>query len=517
MTWNLGYNVDLGYTYGYYREQDPAWLDLCALIRGMRPPSMLGAAQLRYLELGCGQGFNLCLLAASHPEMEFVGIDFNPQHIAHAQTLANTASLKNICFIEANFADLGQHWPIELGNFHYAAAHGILSWISKPVREGLYKCIKQSLAAGGLVYFSYNTLPGWLSTLPVQHLLRLWQVREELPSLQAIDLGRQRLSELIEAGVGMTQVLPAMKARLEKFGQLDKNYLVQEYLHDVWTNFWFDHLEGEVASYKLRFVGTASAGDWYLPAMLPEKGKAILAQFQDPIEREVMLDVLINQSFRRDLWARGHTPIWPAEQREALQHTRFTLIHRPKTNNDNKPPFTYPTSLGDVHGKPEVYGPLYDALESGSKSLAELVQIPAPNPRTIADTLQALGLMLHSGHVAIDNKVKDSKSAKLLNRTIAHAALSGAPYKHIVASAVPTAISCSDGDLMLLALWQMQPKIEAGDLAGQFVDRLVALGRGLKKDDQSLTTRETMSARALEMAENFLKQTLPSWRKLGIL
>jgi hypothetical protein len=33
MNWNQGYNVDHGYTYGHYKEQDPVWMDFCALLR----------------------------------------------------------------------------------------------------------------------------------------------------------------------------------------------------------------------------------------------------------------------------------------------------------------------------------------------------------------------------------------------------------------------------------------------------------------------------------------------------
>jgi|GEM_PF-5370897 len=187
MNWGLGYNVDVGYTFGYYREQDPLWLDLCALVHGVRPPSLTSEKGLRYLELGCGQGLNLWLLAACRPEIEFVGVDFNPLHIAHAKHLSSAAGLTNVRFIEANFVDLAANWPEELGRFHYVSAHGVLSWISRSVRESLYGCLDNALFPGGLVYFSYNALPGWLSGLPIQHLMRLWQVREALTSLTAIN------------------------------------------------------------------------------------------------------------------------------------------------------------------------------------------------------------------------------------------------------------------------------------------------------------------------------------------
>jgi len=210
MTWNHGYNTDLGYTFGYYREQSPTWMDACARFFASRP--RVGSSDKpRYLELGCGQGVNLCLHAALHPEIDFVGIDFNPTHIAHAQGLARAAGLTNVRFIEGDFLELARD-PAALGHFDWVSAHGIPSWIAPSIHAALAKLTGACLKPGGLYYTSYNTLPGWLSAMPLQHLLRLWQVREGLPSLTAIDQGRERLLSLIEARAAMAQVLPAMRA-----------------------------------------------------------------------------------------------------------------------------------------------------------------------------------------------------------------------------------------------------------------------------------------------------------------
>ena len=516
--WSAGYNVDLGYTYGYYREQDPGWMDLCALLRGLRPPSASGVAPLRYLELGCGQGVSLCLIAACHPGMDFVGVDFNPQHIAHAQRLASAAGLTNVRFLEADFTDLAEAWPAELGRFHYASAHGIYTWIAPEVARGLVRCLEHGLAPGGLFYVSYNTQPGWISTLPVQHLLRLWQVREELPSVRAVELGRQRLQALIELKLGMVAALPAMRGRLDMFPKLDVAYLIQEYLHDNWRPLWFDQVERELAPAKLRYVGTAAAQDWFLPSFLPAAAKAILDQYQDPIEREVMLDVLTNQSFRRDLWARGQPPIWPSEQQEALLATRVVLLRRPPAREDGQSPYRYPSSLGELTGKPEAYAPLYDALEAGPKSVRELLSAGVATPRTLAETVQILGLMLSAGHAAILSGLPDTKPARALNQTIAEAALAGAPYRFQIATALPHVVQLADTELMLLALWRRAPKLATAEaLAKDLVERLVQLGRGLKDGERSLTSREEMAPRARALAEAFLGQSVPFLQRIGVI
>lgn len=526
MTWNLGYNTDLGYTYGYYREQDPSWLDLCALIRGAVPPSLAAEGRLRYLELGCGQGFNLCLIAACHPQIEFVGIDFNPQHIAHAQRLARAAGLNNVRFIEGNFVELGSAWPAELGQFHYASAHGILSWIGRRVREGLYACLDAALLPGALVYFSYNTLPGWLSTLPVQHLLRLWQTREGLSSLKAIEVGRTRLEAIVQANVTMSRALPTMKARIEQLAKHDRNYLVNEYLHEEWTTFWFDELAAELSPHKLSYLGTAASNDWYLQVMLLPDWRAILNQYEDPVVRETMLDVLTNQSFRRDLWVKGQGPLWLEDQRQAILGLRLVLINRPQPKAEGKNPYQFNTSLGEVEGRPEVYGPLYEALAAGPKTIGELMRVPVGTPadgttaastRTLGDVLQAVGLMLHAGHVALAREVKSDKPAKSLNRAIFNAVLAGGPYRHLIAPALPWVLTVSDVDLMLGGLYLANPRVNAQQLATLWVERLISLGRGLIHEGQSLTGREAMLPRAQELAAAFIERTLPTWQRLGVI
>src|SRR6478752_4438102 len=94
--WSEGYVTDIPYTSQYYPELAPGFLAFNCLRQSVRPPS-LGPGS-NYLELGCGQGFGLNLLAAANPAMQFLGIDFHPCQIANAQQLARAAGLANVTF-----------------------------------------------------------------------------------------------------------------------------------------------------------------------------------------------------------------------------------------------------------------------------------------------------------------------------------------------------------------------------------------------------------------------------------
>ena len=505
--WSAGYNVDVGYTYGFYREIAPNWLDFCARIQGVAPPR----GEWRYLELGCGQGVGLTLLAALNPAHEFVGVDFNPLHIAHARNLATAAGVSNVRFEEADFVELGRGWPCEWGRFDYVTAHGIYSWLAKSVRNGLVGTIDKATNPGALVYISYNTLPGWIATYPVQHLLRLWQTNEEMPSFKAIETGLQRLKALQDAETGMTEMLPGMRVRLERMASLDRSYLVQEYLHDSWHPLWFDEVANELANAKLNYVGTASIADIYAPQLLPQNRKDILAQYQSPIVRQVMFDVLVNQSFRRDIFARGSQQMWTGEQRRELSATTFTLSKRPKPDE-----ITFRLSIGEVSGKPDVYNPLFDALEGGPKTLEQLLAPSAPNPRGFAATLQAVALMLSAGHVALLHPVADAEAIRRLNHAIAAAVSEGAPYGYLVGAKTGAVVNTSDLEMLLFVFTLDGPEMDIDTMTGKVVDRLLMLGKALVQDGKPLSSREAMLPRARVIAEEFVLHTMPRWRSLGI-
>lgn len=527
MNWSHGYNAEEGYTYGYYRELDPNWIDFCSIVKGITPPIMYPNEKLRYLELGCGQGLNLCLIAASNPQIEFIGLDFNPKHIAHAKKIANSAGISNISFIEADFHELAKEWPKELGKFHYIGAHGVLSWISSEISKSFFKCIYHASQAGSLVYVSYNSMPGWISGLAIQHLIRLWQVKESIPNSTIFEIGYQRLKNLVERNIPSVRALPTMRDRVDNLSKLDRAYLVQEYLHDEWRPLWFDQVAEEMSKIKLSYVGTANSADWFLLQMLPSEWQELVKGYSDPVVRETVFDMIINQTFRRDIWVRGGLPLWVVAQRERLLSMKFVLLERPQNTGDGENPFKFRTSLGEVTGKPEVYGPLYDALASGTKTVSELISAPilgsssgtSEVKRTLADVLQALGLMLNQGHIAIarnrDEKIE--KTAKSLNRVILESVFKGAPYRFLIASSIPWIISASDGDMILGHLRQTNPKADAFQLGTLFANHLLSLGRGLVKDGKPVTEAEALKVRSIELAEIFITKTLPLWQRLGVI
>ncbi|MBY8824495.1 class I SAM-dependent methyltransferase [Sphingomonas colocasiae] len=509
--WSHGYNVSLGYTYGFYRELAPDWLDLCARISGFVPPTRGANGSFRYLELGSGQGVGLCLLAAANPSAEFVGIDFNPEHIAHSKGLAAAAGLSNIRFIEGDFAALGASWPADLGQFDYVVMHGIYSWIPPEVRRALVRCLDHAVPPGGLVYNSYNTKPGWVSTMPFQHMARRMQMVTAKPGPAVIDDTVKLFESLGESNSAIFRVLPTLKARIDSVKTQNRAYLVQEYLHENWHPLWFSEAAAEFGAAKLNFVGAATIAELMLPGLLPPATRDIINAQTDSVLRQEVQDCAINQSFRRDIFCRGARRTFNRGIDTAFDSELY-LVNAPK---DDGEPLKIGTAFGELSLKHDSFAEAIAALETGPKTIGELVALPNFRKQGMSSAIQTLLLLIHMGGIGVGAaKRGDAKPAQRLNSVIARTVCEGAPYTHFAVPALGSALSVSDIDCMLFDTWAGAPKADAAKLGKGLAERLAKVGRKLQQNGQPIdgaAAQERIDA----MSATFLEQSLPRWRKLG--
>src|SRR5579864_4775961 len=190
-----GYVADVPYVAGFKPMLAPAWLDFVALIGGVRPPERGGG--FAWCDLGCGQGVTAAVLAATHPAGEFHGIDAMPAHIEHAAGLAADAEAGNAHFHDADFAAA---LALPLPRFDYIVAHGVYTWVDQNTRAQLRRFIDARLKSGGLVYISYNALPGWTGDLPFQHLVRALADGQAGDSAARFSVAARFIDRLADAG-----------------------------------------------------------------------------------------------------------------------------------------------------------------------------------------------------------------------------------------------------------------------------------------------------------------------------
>ena len=160
--WTAGYVADIGYTYGYYTELNPQRIKLAFINQGLVFPEVGSAC-----ELGFGQGLSTNV-HASATVTRWGGTDFNPAQASYAQELA-AASGNGAKLYDESFAEYCNR--TDLPDFDYIGLHGIWSWISDENRSVIVDFIRRKLKVGGVLYISYNTLPGWAAFAPMRHLM----------------------------------------------------------------------------------------------------------------------------------------------------------------------------------------------------------------------------------------------------------------------------------------------------------------------------------------------------------
>jgi SAM-dependent methyltransferase len=435
-----GYDTSTGYTHGYYREMAPDWLDLAARAAGQLAPRTAPNAPFRYLDLGTGQGFGLCLLAASNPQGEFLGVDFMPDHIAHARRLAEAAGLGNVRFVQADFLDLAADWPADFGQFGYVALHGIYSWVPPRVRAAVVDCVGHATRPGSLVYASYNAQPGWLATMPFQHLSQLIKETGDATGGAVFAQSLALFDRLQAGGAATFQFLPGLKARLDAVKTRDPAYLVQEYLHEHWQPFWHSEVARELAGAGLAYAGTATLAETMLPAILPKPLRETIQAQADPRLRQDVQDFTINQSFRRDLFRRGGDAPSP----QPLGQVRLCLLNPPAQGATVK----VEVAFGEIGLQHQAFAPILEALRSGPLPIDTIAGVPGLREQGAANVRQLLLLLLHAGTIGLQAAAPgDGAAAQRLNAIIAREAAQGAPYRHLAAPALGSAIPASEAEL----------------------------------------------------------------------
>lgn len=507
--WSHGYNVSNGYTYHHFREQSPLWLEWVARLNQHVPP----LHPKNYLELGCGQGVGLLALASCYPDIHFLGIDFHPGHIAHANQLAKMAGLSNIEFIEADFLCLAQNWPANWPAFDYVVLHGVLSWVPDEVRSAVFKCLDLAVSPGGLVCASYNAMPGWVSALPIQHLLRRYQLVSNQGAEEALLHGRNLLKQLLENGAAAGSVLPQLLGRLRKMDHEDPAYLSHEYLHDIWKPFWFSQVATEMEPAKLAFVGSATLPNNHLMQLLPSSLTDSFGGVDDPVFRQELLDTCINQNFRRDVFQRGHMPTWILGAGQPIEQVSLTFLTMPEGQM-----WSFKLPIGELKADMTLYPFVMQAVSQRNMTIAEIFALPELRSFDQGQVLAAISILLDQRYLAPYREVTEHKCqmARQLNQVIAAAVTCGAPYTSLSCPRLGGAQEASMVDFLLLdCVSAMATPAKLDELSAGLIVRLQRLGRCLMRKGAAVTNEAELQDEARNICRHFLANTLPRYQAWG--
>lgn len=384
MDWAEGYFTDLEYTFGYYRELSPTMLRIACLAAGVQPPS---SEKPTYLELGFGQGVSINMHAAAS-EGEFWGTDFNPGHAAHAAALAEISGA-DLCVFDDSFEELAARSNLPL--FDIVVLHGVWSWISERNQSIIIELLRKRLRPGGILFVSYNCLPGWAPHMPLRHLMAQHIAlagTESAGPIGKIDEALRYARKVASAGAGYFAGNPSLMKHMENMDKHSRSYLGHEYFNRDWNNLYFSEVAKQMSGAKLTFVASARLLDNLDDHSMEPPARQLLAGAGHPVLRETLRDFIVNQRFRMDVFSKGARRLTGLEWRNAWLQESFTL-----TTPAPLVTYTHQTPMGELELDGHIYAPLIDFLASNSyasKSVADICDAPGMATGELRDVLSAL-------------------------------------------------------------------------------------------------------------------------------
>jgi SAM-dependent methyltransferase len=158
----------VAYPSAIFARTHPDRLATIATLHGLTPPVV---ATARVLEIGCGDGLNICAMAAAFPKAQFEGFDLSAVAIDRGKALVAAAGLSNISLSVLDATKAVSHYAA--GSFDYVIAHGIYAWVPEFVQAAIMGLIGHALSPNGVALISYNALPGGHMRMIMRDMLLL--------------------------------------------------------------------------------------------------------------------------------------------------------------------------------------------------------------------------------------------------------------------------------------------------------------------------------------------------------
>jgi len=507
--WSAGYVSDIGYTYGYYTELNPLRARLAFMNKGLVCPDFGTAC-----ELGFGQGLSANIHAAAAPT-QWYGTDFNPAQAAFAQELAAASGAAPKLYDEA-FADFAAR-P-DLPDFDFIGVHGIWSWISDQNRAVIADFVRRKLKVGGVLYISYNTLPGWAAFAPMRHLMTQHAdvIGVEGHGIVSRINGALEFSEkLLATNPAYARANPQIAERIGKLKEQNRHYLAHEYFNRDWLPMHVATMAQWLEPAKVSYACSAHYLDHIDAVNLTAEQQAFLNEIPDAMFRESVRDFMVNQQFRRDYWVKGARRYSTLEQAEVLGAQKVVLTaHRPEVS------LKVGGALGEATMSEGVYNPILDILaDHQPRSLGQIEQAVRERGLNFAQVMQAAMVLGGAGQLALVQDeaaiAKSKKPARQLNAHLIDKSRGSNDISYLASPVTGGGVMVGRFNQMFL-LARSQGKVQPQDWAQYAWQVLASQGQKLVKDGKTLDTAEANVAELAAQAKLFAEKLLPSLKALQI-
>ncbi|KQV58648.1 MULTISPECIES: class I SAM-dependent methyltransferase [unclassified Caulobacter] len=507
--WNAGYVTDVNYTFGYYAELNPLRCRLPLLMVGRHAPKIENAC-----ELGFGQGLSVSIHAAAQPGINWYGTDFNPSQAAFASEMVRLAGADAKLYDEA-FAEFCNRK--DLPDFDFIGLHGIWTWISDENRGVLVDFIRRKLRPGGVLYISYNTLPGWSASAPIRHLMKRHADVMGAPGQGVVgqtDAALGFIDQFLALEPLYAKANPGAVERLKQVKGQDRNYLAHEYMNRDWHPMYFADLENWLGDAKVGFASSAHTLDNLYDLNMTSAQADFMRGIPDVSLRETIRDYCVNQQFRRDYWVRGVRALVGHEQIAALREERIVL-----TMAKEDLPSKVRGAIGEADLIDQIYQPIYELLlDHKPHSILDLEAHVGRKNVNFAQLNSALTILLGLGVVQAAAPGQDLAKAKTrtqaLNKAISRRALSVGDVAYFASPVTGGGVLAPRFSQLFWISKQTGGKTP-NDWATSAWQLLQAQNQAIIKDGVTLQGEDNL-AELKTQAEQWNAKILPVWTALGI-
>ncbi|MCG7391853.1 class I SAM-dependent methyltransferase [Microvirga sp. ACRRW] len=506
-SWNAGYVTAVDYTHGFYKELTPNLLSFFTLLQGYDAPGS-DLEPRNYCELGCGQGFTTNVLAASNPHIQFYATDFNPRHISGARELARAAKLTNVHFSDDSFGDYLER--SDLPDFDFIALHGIYSWVPAQVRQDIVRFIRKKLKPGGIVYISYNAMPGWAALQPLGRLLMEHANSQgaNRPLLPRVGTAIEFVESLQKAEADYFTRNPLLEGYVSRMKGKHINYIAHEYFNREMTPFYFMDLARELSEAKLSWVGQAhgTAGIDHLH-LTPEQ-RDLLATIEDASFRETIRDHILNQQFRRDVFIKGPIKLSEKASRDKWLGRRFVL-----RGSKNLSPKMDGRRYG-AEMNPALFNSVVAAFADGPRTLGEIVGLPELSTFKLESITRMLSFFVDQNAafpcLPSDGQAERILRANIFNRAVTERIREGQDLSAFACGVTGGGLPHDKiSQLVWLAMHDKEQDLEQAVLRD-----MERLRIRVTRNDTSLDLRTALGGIISNLEE---KEVTSFWRAMGLL
>jgi SAM-dependent methyltransferase len=507
--WSAGYIADVGYTYGVYEELNPQRFRLAFLNAGLAFPEVGTAC-----ELGFGQGLSVNIHAAASVTC-WHGTDFNPAQAGFAQEIA-AASGADLSLVDQAFAEFGQR--DDLPDFDFIGLHGIWSWVSDENRAVIVDFIRRKLKVGGVLYVSYNTLPGWAPSIPLRDLMSEHSTVMSPSGLSSIAKVKEAMGfveKLFTTNPRYVAENPALKTRFEQLHSHSASYLAHEYFNRDWAPMSFSRMAEWLEPAKVSFACSASYVEHVDALNLSLEQRTLLADIPNPAFQQTVRDFMINRQFRKDYFIRGPRQL-NAPMRASRLLAERVVLSAPSSEIPEKAPFL----VGECKLSPQIYNPIISFLSDHKvRTIAEIMKACEGTRLQLPQVVEALVLLMGLTKLSPANDPEVTEKARpatrKLNAKLRELARGSNDIRYLASPVTGGAVTM-DRFQLLFASEYLNGVEQPESLAAAVTRILFQQDQRMSVDGKLLETAEQHHAELTRRAKLFMSR-LELYKALGIL